>query len=549
MLSLSTAANFNYSLPNGYEPAGIATGPALTTVHRPIIDADISVDLASALPGDIINYRINYRNNGSGAAGDIAIRDTLDPQLELVNSSLPMNISDNSWHIAKFIPGNNGSMTITARVKDDTTEGKVVRNLAFVNFTSASGIQLGMLSTNEVTTTIGKLTAPNITVLLTTDRSAASWNQTVNLTAFFNNTGDGNASNAIITLELPAGMTLVSSSIEANRLGNLWNLSSVSTGEHNFTMVVKIEPGTANNTVLTATARLNYSDARGKSRAPSSSDISVKVTTEPVIPPPPPGTRPTIIDRTPAPNAIDVGSDTTIQVRFSAPMNPFTLTIGSTIFISSNVDATITWSGDVMVITPVKKLKPGTKYTVTITTDAKDTGGNQLDKTYTWDFTTKAKGTTVTPEGNNWLPLVLVAAVIIGVCAAIGLAFRRKKDKAPPAEDYKPSGEPLAGEALEPPKEEQKVEPEPTPEPPKEEPKPEPKPEPTTEQKPEPPKEETKPEPKPEHKPEPPKEEPKPEPKPEHKPEPPKEEPKSETAKDTAKIDTELEVLLKKLSQ
>jgi uncharacterized repeat protein (TIGR01451 family) len=481
----------------------------------------------------------------------VLIKDALAPELEFVSSSAPRNASDGNWHFNNVANGSRNTLTITARVKDTTPDGTIIRNRASINFSTTSGTELGGSQTNEVATRVGKLTAPNISLAILGDKAATSWNDTVNFTLYYNNTGDGTGLNAQISLVFPAGMTLVTSSSESNRVGNLWNFSSIPGGAHSFTVTVKIQPGVANNTVLTATASLTYMDARGKTMAPSGASASVTVTIEPVVPPPP-GTRPTITDRTPAPNAVNVPLGTTIQVKFSGAMNHSTLQLGVTVFLSPNVQASISWSGDVMTITPSNKLAPGTTYTVTVTTDVKDTGGNQLDKTYSWDFTTKAKGTVVKPEGTNWVPLAIVAVVIGGLLAAIGLATRRKRDTAPPEGEKQPLDETqIESKPVrpEPPKEEPA--PEQKPEPPKEEPKPEPKAEP----KPEPPKEEPKLEPKPEPKPEPTKEQPKPEPKAEPKPEAPKDEPKPEPkaepapAKDGAnpKFDSDLQELLKKL--
>jgi uncharacterized repeat protein (TIGR01451 family) len=538
-------------MPSGYEPAGNFTGPVKTIVNAPIMDVAKAVDASGAFPGDTLTYTIFLNNTGSGSASGVIIKDVLAPELEYVNSSVPRNVADGSWNIGNMQNGSRDRLTITARVKSGTTDGTLVKNTAIVNYSTAAGIELAGRLTNEVSTSIGKLALPNITLDVAADRDTAAWNETVNFTIYYNNTGDGIALYATISDALPAGLTFVTSGAESNRAGSVWSFSSVPGGAHGLTITARVDAGVANNTVLTNMVTLSYADERGKTMPASFVNASLKVTVYPVVPPSP--TRPTITDRSPIPDATNVPVDTAVTITFSAPMNKNTLT--TAFAISPAVRGSITCAGNIMTFTPTTKLDKGTKYTLTVTTEARDESGSMLDKTYSWSFTTQAKGTNVAGE-NNWVPYALLAAVIIGVLAVVAVAATRKRQKSPPPgsergiKPEEPSGPAQAGGAVQPLDADagaQKAEPSWDEQKPVETAKPEEKPPepPKEEQKPEPPKETPKP---PEPKPEPPKEQPKPEP-PKEVPKPPEQKPEAPKEGKKADVDDELQALLKKLTE
>ena len=107
-------------------------------------------------------------------------------------------------------------------------------------------------------------------------------------------------------------------------------------------------------------------------------------------------TAPTVISTDPANNATSVLLNKVISATFSEPMNP--LTINSTSFIlmqgATIVTGTVSYSGSTAYFTPSVNLLPGTLYTATITTGAKNMAGTSLANNYVWSFTT---GTAVAP--------------------------------------------------------------------------------------------------------------------------------------------------------
>jgi ketosteroid isomerase-like protein len=100
---------------------------------------------------------------------------------------------------------------------------------------------------------------------------------------------------------------------------------------------------------------------------------------------------PTVIATLPANGAIAVPLNTTVSATFSSVMNP--ATINATTFTltgpgATAVPGTVTYSGTTATFTPTASLAASSVYTATITTGAKDPGGNPLAANFVWSFTT-----------------------------------------------------------------------------------------------------------------------------------------------------------------
>lgn len=102
------------------------------------------------------------------------------------------------------------------------------------------------------------------------------------------------------------------------------------------------------------------------------------------VPTPPPTTPPTIIGNTPTGSNVPV--NTQITVTFSEAMNQ--ASAQSAFSTSSATTGSFSWSGNTMTYTPSSYLAYSTSYTVTIGTGAKDLAGNNLQSTYSRQFST-----------------------------------------------------------------------------------------------------------------------------------------------------------------
>jgi hypothetical protein len=107
-------------------------------------------------------------------------------------------------------------------------------------------------------------------------------------------------------------------------------------------------------------------------------------------------TPPTLTGRQPASGATGVAPGTNVVATFSEAMAPASITAASFSLAPSAGGAAVAASiapsaGDtVFTLDPAADLAPGTAYTATVTTGARDAAGNALAATQTWSFTTAA---------------------------------------------------------------------------------------------------------------------------------------------------------------
>jgi len=123
-------------------------------------------------------------------------------------------------------------------------------------------------------------------------------------------------------------------------------------------------------------------------------------------------TAPAVTLTSPVNLAVNVPVDKIVTATFSMLMDPLTLN-GSTVTLfrgTTKVEGTITYNGDVVSFLPSSDLLPGTEYTATITTGAKNLAGIGIAANYIWKFTTVS---TVAPAVISTNPLNLATGVAL----------------------------------------------------------------------------------------------------------------------------------------
>jgi hypothetical protein len=132
--------------------------------------------------------------------------------------------------------------------------------------------------------------------------------------------------------------------------------------------------------IVAAVASCGDSDSTGPSPSPSDT------------------TPPTVVSTVPAAGMSGVSRTGSVQVTFSKPIAPPTVT-GSSFTVTeagSGVPGTVSASGSSATWTPAADLASGTVYTATLSTAITDVAGNALASSFTWNFTTNSAPTIVT---------------------------------------------------------------------------------------------------------------------------------------------------------
>jgi hypothetical protein len=139
-------------------------------------------------------------------------------------------------------------------------------------------------------------------------------------------------------------------------------------------------------------------------------------------------TAPTVSSTIPANAATGVPINRQLVVVFSEAMNSNTIT--TTTFTlqqgTTTVTGTVSYVGVTAIFTPATALTTNTVYTATITTGAKDQGGNALATDYVWNFTTGATEDTTVPSVSATIPTN--GASDVAVNQAINATFSKAMD-------------------------------------------------------------------------------------------------------------------------
>ncbi|MFZ1730938.1 MAG: Ig-like domain-containing protein [Bacteroidota bacterium] len=124
-------------------------------------------------------------------------------------------------------------------------------------------------------------------------------------------------------------------------------------------------------------------------------------------------TPPTVVSTVPADTATLVFVNQTLTATFSELMDQATITsLTFTLKQGLNpVPGVVSYAGLIATLNPTSNLLYNTIYTATITTGAKDLGGNGLASNYVWTFTTGAAPDTIPPTVISTIPVNLAIAV------------------------------------------------------------------------------------------------------------------------------------------
>ena len=130
----------------------------------------------------------------------------------------------------------------------------------------------------------------------------------------------------------------------------------------------------------------------------------------------------------PAPDALDVGTESTIMVMFNRPVVPLTAieeqaTLPQPLTFEPEISGKGEWlNTSIYLFTPDKPLAGGTKYTARILAGLTDTTGGLLEKDYVWSFTTLPPAVAWTGPGDG--------ETLVAPTAPIKITFTQPVDPA-----------------------------------------------------------------------------------------------------------------------
>jgi uncharacterized repeat protein (TIGR01451 family) len=277
---IKNTATLNYSDANGnpYDPK---TDYTYILVITPVMTISKVANAGEADPGDTIVYTIIYYNTGGGIATNVTVVDTIPADTTYVSSSPGYNgsLGDTyTWNLGTVGAHSSATITITVTVDSGTPDGTTLHNEATLDYDDANGYPYPQ-KTDYVNVTV---IAPILNITKIADVPSADPDDEIIYTIEFVNSGSGNATNIWINDTIPADTTYVNATPSYNYTSGddfSWFFELVEAGENiTISVVVRVDAGTPDKTVLHNSVVLEYSDDNGNPLDPELASADVTVT-------------------------------------------------------------------------------------------------------------------------------------------------------------------------------------------------------------------------------------------------------------------------------
>ncbi|WP_139142084.1 putative Ig domain-containing protein, partial [Alteromonas lipolytica] len=193
-------------------------------VDAQAIDLAISkaVDNASPNLGDNVTFTLTVSNTGPDAATNVVVTDQLPAGFTFVSSNGSYNATTGLWTVGSLASGASTTLTIVAT----TTDSSAVTNTA-----SVTADQTELDSSDNIDSVSVDAQAIDLALSKTVDNASPNLGDNVTFTLTVSNTGPDTATNVVVTDQLPAGFTFVSSDGSYDASTGLWTVGSLASGE------------------------------------------------------------------------------------------------------------------------------------------------------------------------------------------------------------------------------------------------------------------------------------------------------------------------------
>uniref|UniRef100_UPI00188E2A03 DUF7507 domain-containing protein n=1 Tax=Pararhodonellum marinum TaxID=2755358 RepID=UPI00188E2A03 len=228
--NFSGTDTFTYQVCDTSTPDVICGTAEVTITVRPIlVSLEKTADVTEGVVGDLITYTLTLTNNSEFDLEDVVITDELPEEFEFISSSLPID-GEYFWNIGALASGESVSIEVVvmAVAPGELVNTMVVNDGPFEDSTTSDPISVRPKSID-------------MSISKTSFEREIYEGDEFNYEIVVTNTGLDDATEVVITDQLPAGLQFVSTSftastpditVSSNVVGNLvtWNVPFFPTG-------------------------------------------------------------------------------------------------------------------------------------------------------------------------------------------------------------------------------------------------------------------------------------------------------------------------------
>lgn len=226
--------------------------------------ANLTTPSGNARPGDVIEYTLTYTNTGSGPAANVVLSDPVPADTTFKSCSDGCDtdgppVTTVSWSLGTVAAG-APSIVRTFQVTLDPTFGS---GLSQVCNTGTATDQTGPTDSDQVCITVEA--HPEFTLEKTADGTTFGPGQNITYTIAYANTGDGDATDVVITDPIPTHTGFVSCSDSCTTTDGTatWTIGSVPAGTGGSVTLTVVVLNTAGCTICnTATITMPASESQ-----------------------------------------------------------------------------------------------------------------------------------------------------------------------------------------------------------------------------------------------------------------------------------------------
>jgi uncharacterized repeat protein (TIGR01451 family) len=230
----------------------VNAAPVSTTVtSSPVLSVSATDSPDPVQAGGTLTYTLSYANNGNASGTSVVISDTLPASTTFVSATGGGTLSGSvvTWSLGTVNPGASGSVQLVVRVLSPLPNGTTITHATY----SIDSAQTNPVPGAAVTT--GVSSAPILALSQSDAPDPVNAGSNLTYTLAYGNSGNANATGAVLSAALPANTTYVSSTPAATVASGTatWTLGTVSAGASaSVTLTVKVTSPLANGTVITA---------------------------------------------------------------------------------------------------------------------------------------------------------------------------------------------------------------------------------------------------------------------------------------------------------